>query len=119
MSHPRHRQADVVLRDGSTLHVRPVRATDATAVRAFLERLSPESIGLRFFSSFPDLDRAVSWATEADPHPEFDLTVLGGFRLRSGTGDVGVPRGSQRLLAFLVLRGGMVKRAAVAGALWP
>jgi len=119
MSHPRHRQADVVLRDGSTLHVRPVRATDATAVRAFLEGLSPESIGLRFFSSFPDLDRAVSWATEADPHPEFDLTVLGGFRLRSGTGDVGVPRGSQRLLAFLVLRGGMVKRAAVAGALWP
>lgn len=37
-------------------------------------------------------------------HPEFDLTVLGGFRLRSGTGVVGVPRGSQRLLAFLALR---------------
>jgi DNA-binding SARP family transcriptional activator len=52
-------------------------------------------------------------------HPEFDLTVLGGFRLRSGTGVVGVPRGSQRLLAFLALRGGIVKRAAVAGALWP
>jgi GNAT superfamily N-acetyltransferase len=28
MSHPQHRQADVVLRDGSTVHVRPVRATD-------------------------------------------------------------------------------------------
>jgi SARP family transcriptional regulator, regulator of embCAB operon len=48
-----------------------------------------------------------------------DLTVLGGFRLRLGTGVVGVPRGSQRLLAFLALRGGILKRAAVAGALWP
>jgi acetate---CoA ligase (ADP-forming) len=68
MSHPQHRQADVVLRDGSTVHVRPVRATDAPAVHAFFEHLSPKSIGLRFFSSFPDLDRAVRWATDVD-HP--------------------------------------------------
>ena len=68
MSHPQHRQADVVLRDGSTVHVRPVRATDAPAIRAFLEGLSPKSIALRFFSSFPDLDRAVRWATEVDQH---------------------------------------------------
>jgi L-amino acid N-acyltransferase YncA len=68
MSHPQHRQADVVLRDGSTVHVRPVRATDAPAVRAFFEHLSPKSIGLRFFSGFPDLDRAVRWATDVDQH---------------------------------------------------
>jgi L-amino acid N-acyltransferase YncA len=68
MSSPRHRQADVVLRDGSSVHVRPVRATDAPAVRAFFERLSPRSIALRFFCGFPDLDRAVSWATDADQH---------------------------------------------------
>ena len=68
MSSPRHRQADVVLRDGSTVHVRPVTADDAPAVHAFLERLSPKSITLRFFSSFPDLDRAVRWATKADQH---------------------------------------------------
>jgi len=49
----------------------------------------------------------------------FLLTVLGGFRLSSGTTIVGVPQGSQRLLAFLALRGGVVKRVAVAGALWP
>ena len=60
MSSPRHHEADVVLRDGSTVHVRPVRATDAPAVRAFLEDLSPKSIALRFFSRFPDLDRAVA-----------------------------------------------------------
>ena len=68
MSFPRHHEADVVLRDGLTVHVRPVRAEDATAVRAFFERLSPKSITLRFFSSFPDLDRAVRWATEVDQH---------------------------------------------------
>ena len=47
------------------------------------------------------------------------LSILGGFRLLSGTGVVAVPRASQRLLAFLALRGGLVKRAAVAGTLWP
>jgi hypothetical protein len=30
--------------------------------------LSPKSIALRFFSSFPDRDRAVRWATEVDHH---------------------------------------------------
>ena len=68
MNSPRHHEADVVLRDGSTVHVRPVRAEDAPAVRAFFERLSPKSIGLRFFCGFPDLDRAVRWATEGDQH---------------------------------------------------
>ena len=66
MSSPRHHQADVALRDGSTVHVRPVRSDDAPAVHAFFERLSPKSIALRFFSSFPD--RAVRWATEVDQH---------------------------------------------------
>ena len=68
MSSPRHHEADVALRDGSTVHVRPVRAEDAPAVRAFFERLSPRSIALRFFCGFPDLDRAVRWATEVDQH---------------------------------------------------
>jgi hypothetical protein len=44
--------------------VRPVRAEDAPAVLAFFERLSPESTALRFFCGFPDLDRAVRWATQ-------------------------------------------------------
>jgi L-amino acid N-acyltransferase YncA len=68
MSSPRHHEADVALRDGSTVHVRPVRAQDAPAVRAFFEGLSPKSIALRFFCGFPDLDRAVRWATDVDQH---------------------------------------------------
>ena len=59
------------------MHVRPVRATDALAVRAFFERLSPKSITLRFFSSFPDLDRAVRWATEIDDQHRYGLVATG------------------------------------------
>src|SRR4029453_14964802 len=77
MSSPRHRQADVALRDGSTVHVRPVRAKDAPAVRAFFERLSPRSIALRFFCGFPDLDRAVRWATAVDDQHRYGLVATG------------------------------------------
>jgi hypothetical protein len=48
----------VVLRDGSTVHVRPVRTDDETAIRAFLERISPESIAFRFFG-IPDLNLCI------------------------------------------------------------
>ena len=50
---------------------------------------------------------------------EFGVTVLGQFRLLRGLSVVRVPRGSQRLLAFLALHGRIVERAALAGALWP
>jgi len=51
-------------------------AEDAPAVRAFFERLSPRSIALRFFCGFPDLDRAVRWATEVDQH-RYGLVATG------------------------------------------
>jgi SARP family transcriptional regulator, regulator of embCAB operon len=49
----------------------------------------------------------------------FMVEVLGGFCLFWGQRVLDVPRTSQRLLAFLALHRRMVKRAAVAGALWP
>lgn len=49
----------------------------------------------------------------------FMLAVLGGFCLSWGQSALGVPRASQRLLAFLALHDRMLKRAAVAGTLWP
>jgi DNA-binding SARP family transcriptional activator len=48
------------------------------------------------------------------------VSVLGGFHLYWGGGmQVGIPRASQRLLALLAIRGGVISRAAVAGTLWP
>src|SRR3954447_23101543 len=39
---------DVVLRDGSTLRLRPTRDVDAAALLTFFERLSPDTRHLRF-----------------------------------------------------------------------
>jgi acetyl coenzyme A synthetase (ADP forming)-like protein len=78
MAYPRDREADVVLRDGSTVHVRPVKAEDAAAVHAFYEGLSQESLTLRFFSGFPNLDMAVRWATEVDYERRYGLVATSG-----------------------------------------
>jgi SARP family transcriptional regulator, regulator of embCAB operon len=50
---------------------------------------------------------------------DFMVVLLGGFGLFWGRALLSVPRTSQRLVAFLALHGGMVRRAAVAGTLWP
>jgi len=63
--YPRELEADVVLRDGSTVHVRPVRADDAQPIRAFLEKLSRESIAFRFFG-MPNLSWVTSWSVDVD-----------------------------------------------------
>jgi len=47
------------------------------------------------------------------------VVLLGGFGLLCGHALLRVPRASQRLVAFLALHGGMVRRTAVAGSLWP
>src|SRR5436190_22522995 len=45
-----HRDGDVVLRDGSTLRVRPMRAEDHEALYQLFQSLSEESRWLRFLS---------------------------------------------------------------------
>ena len=52
------RESDVVLRDGSTVHVRPVRPDDAPRIGTLYRELSAESRVLRFFSAAVDLDAA-------------------------------------------------------------
>ncbi len=58
------------------------------------------------------------------PQPGVDhsskVLVLGGFQLWCrGSEQVSIPRTSQRLLALLAIRGGVISRTAVAGTLWP
>jgi acetyl coenzyme A synthetase (ADP forming)-like protein len=47
---PAHRAVDVVLRNGSTLHLRPVTAGDVDALQSFHQHLSHESQHLRFMT---------------------------------------------------------------------
>ena len=57
--YPRQWEADVVVADGGTVHVRPIRPDDADRLRALHERLSAETIYLRFFSPIPHLSDAM------------------------------------------------------------
>ena len=66
-AYPAQWEADVVLRDGSTAHLRPIRPDDADLLREFHARLSPETVYYRFFAPYPTLtDRDVARFTVVD-----------------------------------------------------
>ncbi len=65
--YPREWEADVLLTDGGTAHLRPIRPSDAARLVAFYDRVSPESKYLRFFAAYPKLsDRDVRHFTQVD-----------------------------------------------------
>ncbi len=60
-------EADVVLRDGSVAHVRPITPNDGDALRRFHNAQSDESIYLRFFAPLRELsDKDVHRFTHVD-----------------------------------------------------
>ncbi len=62
-----HWEADVVLVDGVTVHVRPISPDDAEQLPEFHARLSAETIQYRFFSPHPELsDAEVEHFTNVD-----------------------------------------------------
>ncbi|MGH3658691.1 MAG: GNAT family N-acetyltransferase, partial [Micromonosporaceae bacterium] len=66
-SYPDSWEADVVLTDGGTAHLRPITPEDADRLRRFHARLSPETIYYRFFAPYPRLsDRDVARFTTVD-----------------------------------------------------
>jgi acetyl coenzyme A synthetase (ADP forming)-like protein len=69
-------EADIVLRDGSTVHVRPTTPADEPHLRAFLASLSDQSRWFRFFSAGVNLDWAAHSA--ADPGDGVSLLALRG-----------------------------------------
>ena len=67
--YPSHWEADVVLRDGATVHLRPISPADDERLRRFHDSQSPESVYLRFFAPYPHLtDRDVHRFTHVDHH---------------------------------------------------
>jgi len=66
-TYPEWWEADVVLRDGSLAHVRPILPTDADRLRRFHAGQSAESIYLRFFAPLKSLsDKDVARFTQVD-----------------------------------------------------
>jgi signal transduction histidine kinase len=84
-------EGDVVLKDGGTVHVRPIRPEDGPRLEALHGRLSSESIYLRFFSAHPRLTpREVEHFTHVDHESRFALVALLGDELVAVVRDNGI-----------------------------
>jgi acetyl coenzyme A synthetase (ADP forming)-like protein len=81
IAYPREFETDVVLRDGSTVHVRPVRPDDQPRLARFFRELSIDSLGLRFFSAGVSEQAAARMAGKVDYDGTFGLiATLGSDR---------------------------------------
>ncbi len=92
----------MLLRDGRTAHLRPIRPEDAELMVDFYGRVSDESKYFRFFSPMPTLsDKDVERFTHVDHHDRVAFVVeLGGLMIAVGRYDV--VRDGEAEVAFLV-----------------
>jgi acyl-CoA synthetase (NDP forming)/RimJ/RimL family protein N-acetyltransferase len=75
--YPAHWEADVVLSDGATAHLRPIRPDDADRMVEFYGRVSDESKYFRFFAPYPTLSQGdVETFTHVDHTDRVALIVL-------------------------------------------
>src|SRR3989337_692626 len=70
--------SDVVLRDGSTVRVRPARTSDAIRVEDYLIDLSPETRRLRFWSQAIDVRTLAAKIVDVDYRDHLTLLALTG-----------------------------------------
>ena len=77
--YPAHWEADVVLRDGSTAHLRPIRPDDAEELARMHRQQSQTSIYLRFFTYKSSLSsKELQRFTQVDHRDRVALIVLRG-----------------------------------------
>jgi acyl-CoA synthetase (NDP forming)/GNAT superfamily N-acetyltransferase len=110
--YPVHWEADVVLRDGGTAHIRPIGPQDAGRLVDFYEKVSDESKYFRFFAPYPRLsDRDVHRFTHHDYDDRVGLAATVGDEFIATvrydrTDDQGRPAsgpaGTRAEVAFLV-----------------
>ncbi|HET8943763.1 MAG TPA: GNAT family N-acetyltransferase, partial [Dehalococcoidia bacterium] len=75
-AYPSQYVADVLLKDGSTVHLRPTRSVDSSALRALLERMSPRSLYLRYHRAIRQIsDEEVRRFTDVDYKDTFALAA--------------------------------------------
>lgn len=77
--YPSHWEADVVLRDGATAHLRPVLPTDRDALTAMYSGQSERTIYLRFFTYKSTLSaRELTRFTTVDHHDRVAFVMMNG-----------------------------------------
>jgi acetate---CoA ligase (ADP-forming) len=81
VSSPGGPETTLVLRDGSTVAVRPIQAHDETALAGFYGKLSPESQAFRFFASPTDVGEIAKRLAISNFESQFGLAALAGNEL--------------------------------------
>ena len=99
---PSRWEADVLLRDGRTAHIRPVRPDDKQLMTEFYGRVSPDSKYSRFFAPMPTLsDTVLERFTEVDYDRRVAFVLLLRGRLIAVGGYDSIS-GDEAEVAFLV-----------------
>ncbi|WP_285724164.1 GNAT family N-acetyltransferase [Psychromicrobium xiongbiense] len=76
VGYPHHWEADVVLRDGATAHLRPIARQDAQALQDLHRSQSEDSVYMRFFTYKSVLsDRELRRFTQVDYHDRVALVI--------------------------------------------
>jgi acetyl coenzyme A synthetase (ADP forming)-like protein len=78
VGYPRQYDVDVVLREGSTVHLRPALAADLEALTRFLSALSEESKVFRFFHAVKETAHLAASFLDMDYQKRFSLVALQG-----------------------------------------
>jgi succinyl-CoA synthetase alpha subunit len=78
LSYPAHLSSDVVLRDGSTVALRPVGEGDESLLHEFFDGLDERSLAFRFFTGAPNLKEVARAAAAVDQDRRFALVALRG-----------------------------------------
>jgi acetate---CoA ligase (ADP-forming) len=74
-------EATLVLKDGSTVAVRPIQADDETALAGFYGKLSPESQAFRFFANPTDVREIAKRLAISNFESQFGLAAFAGNEL--------------------------------------
>src|SRR5262249_7776901 len=103
MTFPPHWEADVLVADGGTVHLRPIEGSDADALVKFHGGLSGRTRYLRYFSAYPRIpERDLYRFTHVDHHDRVALVAwLGGEIIAVGRYE-GTPGTDEAEVAFVV-----------------
>ena len=80
VAYPADRASTIVLRDGSTLSVRPIRLEDEAGLAHFFSALSMESRILRFFAPVANADASARRMVRVDYKSRYGLVAVAGLR---------------------------------------
>jgi acyl-CoA synthetase (NDP forming)/RimJ/RimL family protein N-acetyltransferase len=101
--YPKWWEADVVLSDGGTVHLRPILPSDADALLAFHGRMSERTRYLRYFGAYPQIPpRDLQRFTTVDHHDRVAFVALLGDDIVAVARYERIDKGPSAEVAFVV-----------------